>query len=50
VQPVEGLLLYPVVRNAFRFEYRLHGHRMRVATIDLDQPWQGVHRELLGLV
>ena len=40
----EGLLLYPVVEDAFAYDFRLKGHRIQVRSIDLDQDWQGVHQ------
>lgn len=46
----EGMLLYPVVDDAFAFSYVLGGHPVQVRSIDLDQPWQGIHRDLLALV
>ncbi|NVO84292.1 5-methylcytosine restriction system specificity protein McrC [Hymenobacter terrestris] len=51
-RPIEGLLLYPVVTVAFQHSYALKGtsHHLRVATINLDQPWQDVERNLLGLL
>ncbi len=48
--PHEGMLLYPVVGEAFSFDYRLKGHRMSVRSIDLDQPWRHVHADLLEVV
>lgn len=47
---LEGMLLYPAVNASFVYEYRLHGHRIRVATVDLSQPFDRIHAELLGLV
>jgi 5-methylcytosine-specific restriction enzyme subunit McrC len=48
--PHEGMLLYPVVSDRFAFEYRLKGHRIAVRSIDLDQPWADVHRDMLQLL
>ncbi len=48
---VEGMLLYP--SNGYRFDhaFTLHGrHRIRVATIDLQQTWMKIEVELLGLL
>jgi len=47
---VEGVLLYPVVKEAVSEPMVLHGHRFRVETIDLNQPWDGIKADLLGLV
>lgn len=34
---------YPVVNEAFAFDYQLNGHRLMVR-IDLDQPWAAIPR------
>lgn len=46
----EGMLLYPVVKQAFAYDFELNGHRVAVRSIDLDQPWGLVRRDLLGLL
>lgn len=49
-ETVEGMLLYP--SNGYRFDhsFTLHGrHRIRVATLDLKQPWTKIETELLDL-
>jgi 5-methylcytosine-specific restriction enzyme subunit McrC len=46
----EGMLLYPVVNDAFAFDYRLKGHRICVRSVDLDQPWDAIHRDMLKLL
>ncbi|RZL03461.1 MAG: hypothetical protein EOO62_21515 [Hymenobacter sp.] len=51
-RPIDGLLLYPVVDGQLRHSYQLldTAHRLRVATINLNQGWQAVEEELLGLL
>jgi 5-methylcytosine-specific restriction enzyme subunit McrC len=49
-EPHEGLLLYPAVEERFAFDYRLHGHRIGVRSIDLDQPWPAIRSDLLALI
>lgn len=51
-RPVDGLLLYPVVKGHLRHSYQLldTAHRLRVATVDLNQHWQAVEAELLSLL
>jgi 5-methylcytosine-specific restriction enzyme subunit McrC len=51
-RPVDGLLLYPVVDGQLRHSYQLLdvAHRLRVATVDLNQSWQAVEAELLSLL
>lgn len=48
--PHEGMLLYPVMDEAFAFDYRLHGRRITIRSLDLDQPWPAVHADMLRLV
>lgn len=48
--PHEGMLLYPVVEDAFAFEYRLKGRRVAVRSINLDQAWAEIHHDLLQLI
>lgn len=48
---IEGLLLYPTVGERLRHEFRDTAHqRLRVWSIDLNQPWHAVHAELVGMV
>jgi 5-methylcytosine-specific restriction enzyme subunit McrC len=48
--PVEGMLLYPAVKSRIALDYRLKGHRIRVCSVDLAQPWPAIHEELLTLI
>lgn len=45
----EGLLLYPAVHDHVQFETTIQGHRMRARTIDLNQPWESISRQLLAM-
>lgn len=47
--PVESMLLYPVVRNPFSFDFRLKGRRITVRSINLDQDWREIRDDLLFL-
>ncbi len=47
---VEGILLYPTVGRALDEVYRFGLHRTRVRTLDLAQPWPGIHADLVGLL
>jgi 5-methylcytosine-specific restriction enzyme subunit McrC len=45
---VEGMLLYPSNGYHFDHSFTLHGnHRIRVSTLDLQQPWPAIETELL---
>jgi 5-methylcytosine-specific restriction enzyme subunit McrC len=46
----EGILLYPTAGIALDQSYILHGHRVRVKTLDLNQPWPGIERDMLTLL
>ncbi len=48
---VEGMLLYPTNGYQIDQSFTLHArHHVRIATIDLRQPWPEIERELLGLL
>lgn len=49
-QDVRGILLYPAVNHHLNLKCKLLGHQIEVRSIDLDQPWQGIHEQLLGIV
>jgi 5-methylcytosine-specific restriction enzyme subunit McrC len=46
----EGILLYPVVADDVDLEYRLLGHKLRIRTLNLDQDWQAIDRDLRTLL
>ena len=46
----EGILLYPVVNKKLRLKYKMHGHTVRINTVDLAQDWKSIKKELLELV
>jgi 5-methylcytosine-specific restriction enzyme subunit McrC len=47
---VAGVLLYPAVASELDLEYEMHGHRVRVATVNLGQDWREIHRHLLSRI
>jgi 5-methylcytosine-specific restriction enzyme subunit McrC len=47
---VSGLLLYAGPPNLPPQSYDIRGRRVCVRSLRLDQPWQGIHDDLLGLV
>ncbi len=49
-QALEGILLYPAATAAVDVRYTLGGHPVRIATLDLHQPWPGIAADLLALV
>ena len=49
-QTLEGILLYPAATHAVDLRYTLGGHPVRVVTLNLHQPWEGIATDLLGLI
>jgi 5-methylcytosine-specific restriction enzyme subunit McrC len=47
---VEGMLLYPTVGTSLDLKYRLQGHSIRIATVDLNSDWKTIHDRLLDLL
>jgi 5-methylcytosine-specific restriction enzyme subunit McrC len=46
----DGILLYPTAGVALDQSFRLHGHRVRVKTLDLNQPWTEIESEMMSLL
>lgn len=46
----EGILLYPQVDESVQAEVRLEGFRIQACTINLMQPWQQIHDDLLKIL
>lgn len=46
----EGILLYPLVNDTVNFSKELEGHRIKISTVNLNQDWQLIHKDLLSLV
>ena len=49
-QLLEGLLLYPTTGRELNLSYVLHGHKVRVATVNLAQPWPRIHERMLEVI
>ncbi|MGJ8649504.1 MAG: 5-methylcytosine restriction system specificity protein McrC [Opitutaceae bacterium] len=47
---ISGMLLYPETEESFCHRFKLQGHAMCIASINLSQPWQEIHDDLLALV
>lgn len=48
--PVKGVLVYASPANQTLHRYRLDGHEIAIAAIDLSQPWPEIHKILLELL
>ncbi len=46
----EMMLLYPTVDSPLSADYAFKGHKIYIRTINLNQPWQSIHQDLLALV
>lgn len=46
----EAMLLYPTVNSPLAASYTDKGRKISIRTINLDQPWQSIHQDLLALV
>ena len=46
----EGILLYPAVGEKVDFKAKIDGHPVRVCTVNLDQDWRLLRKDLLALV
>ena len=47
---LRGILLYPAVGDKLDAEMSVQGHPIRIYTINLDQEWQHIHRDLIDLL
>lgn len=45
-----GILLYPTVHESIDETYRLANHTIRIYTLNLNQHWQGIRKDLLELL
>ena len=46
-ETVEGLLLYPSNGLELQACYEIHGHKLHVCTVNLNQEWSGIERDLI---
>jgi 5-methylcytosine-specific restriction enzyme subunit McrC len=46
----EGILLYPTVQDHVELNLKIHGYPIRVVTVNLDQPWSKIGKELTGII
>lgn len=46
----EGILLYPKVNKELNLKYNIHGHEIKVYTVDLNREWQEIHRRLGDII
>lgn len=46
----EGILLYPQVQEKLRLKFQYESHVIRIYTVDLNQSWDGIVKELKDMV
>ncbi len=46
----EGMLLYPTAGKSLAQAFWLHGHRVSIRTLDLNQPWTMIEQQMLSLI
>jgi 5-methylcytosine-specific restriction enzyme subunit McrC len=49
-QNCQGILLYPSVNDRFEYNFTHENHKFSVVSIDLNQDWQLIRRDLLGII
>jgi 5-methylcytosine-specific restriction enzyme subunit McrC len=47
---VGGVILYAAVSSAFQQDWRLFGHDLRVAAVDLSKDWMDIEKSLLSII
>ena len=47
---LDGILLYPQVGSQFDAQFAIQGSGVRLATVDLGQPWREISERLLSLI
>ena len=46
----EGILLYPTVESEREYQCVVKGHKIKVKTINLNQDWREIHKDLLNTI
>ena len=47
--PTDGVLLYAQAESEFDLRYEVHGHRVRVVSVDLKQDYAVIGQKLLAI-
>ena len=47
---LEAILLYPTAQSEVDLLYEMHGHSVRIFTLNLNQSWEQIHQDLLALL
>ena len=46
----EGILLYPAINSEFKYDYQYEDHTVSIRTINLNQDWKCIERDLLAVI
>jgi 5-methylcytosine-specific restriction enzyme subunit McrC len=49
-QKLEGILLYPTIDEEYNLSALYNGHQISIKTINLNQEWNLIHRDLLNVI
>ena len=47
---LEGVLLYPTTTKVIDSNYTIGGHNFRLITINLNQEWRNIEKDLMSIV
>ncbi|QCX34858.1 5-methylcytosine-specific restriction endonuclease system specificity protein McrC [Caloramator sp. E03] len=46
----EGILIYPKTSKELNLRYVIHGHKIKICTVDLNRDWQVIHNRLIEII
>ncbi|EDL62302.1 5-methylcytosine-specific restriction endonuclease system specificity protein McrC [Gimesia maris] len=49
-RPIEGILLYPTTGQSLSLNYEIHGHSIRIVTLNLNTSWKEIRQQLLNIL
>ncbi|GFR36680.1 5-methylcytosine-specific restriction endonuclease system specificity protein McrC [Thermobrachium celere] len=49
-KPTSGILLYPQVTKSLNLKYNIHGHEVKICTVNLNSDWKNIHKRLIEIV
>lgn len=49
-EQTSGMLIYPQVEKPLREKYKIMGYEISLVTLNLDQSWENIHKDLTSLI
>jgi len=49
-QDCSGVILYPSVNKEINLSYMMSGHKVMIKTINLNQPWELIHKNMISIL